>query len=299
MRSEPTEIRLQEIDFCNPDEIAARVSALYQSIFPGRDTGYISARFDNVVAMFDGRYPGYLPMDTAYHDLEHTMQATFCLFHLLVNRQRAGAQPQLSEADFNLVLIAMLLHDIGYLKEAGDTEGTGAKYTHVHESRSCRHARTYLSRRKWPENAIVAVEHLISCTGPRSDISKVRFSTEKEKVLGQAVCTADFIGQMSDPRYVEKLPLLYREFDESYDFQGLTGADRPFTSYEDMLLKTPAFWEKFVFWKMNDQCNGLWQHFTNPDSGQNPYLDAVERNMTMVKALIARLTVGMGSRAPF
>lgn len=272
---------------------------MQKSVFPEMDTGYIPARFNNVEAMFEGRYPGYLPMDTAYHDIEHTMQATLCLFHLLANRQRSGALPALDEADFNVVLIAMLLHDIGYLKEKGDDEGTGAKYTHVHESRSCRHAREYLSRRSWPEDAIVAVEHLISSTGPRSDITKVRFASEKEKVLGQAVCTADFIGQMSDPRYVEKLPLLYQEFEESYDFQGLEGMDRPFTSYEDMLVKTPAFWEKFVHWKMTDQCSGVWQYFTDPDTGQNPYLDAVEENIAAVKALIAQLTVGMGSRAPF
>ncbi len=299
MSSELTNIRLREINFLNPEEIAARIAALQKSVFPEMDTGYIPARFNNVEAMFEGRYPGYLPMDTAYHDIEHTMQATLCLFHLLANRQRSGALPALDEADFNVVLIAMLLHDIGYLKEKGDDEGTGAKYTHVHESRSCRHAREYLSRRSWPEDAIVAVEHLISSTGPRSDITKVRFASEKEKVLGQAVCTADFIGQMSDPRYVEKLPLLYQEFEESYDFQGLEGMDRPFTSYEDMLVKTPAFWEKFVHWKMTDQCSGVWQYFTDPDTGQNPYLDAVEENIAAVKALIAQLTVGMGSRAPF
>lgn len=299
MHSDFTNIRLKEINFHDPEGIAARVAALQELLFPGIDSAYIKARFVNVVAMFEGRYPGYLPMDTAYHDLEHTMQATLCLFHLLANRHRAGALPKLDETDFNVVLIAMLLHDIGYLKEIGDEEGTGAKYTHVHESRSCRHAREYLSRRSWPEEAIVAVEHLISCTGPRSDITQVRFATEKEKVLGQAVCTADFIGQMSDPRYVEKLPLLYSEFTESYDFQGLEDEERPFKSYEDMLLQTPGFWEKFVHWKMNDQCNGLWQYFTDPDTGENPYLDAVETNIAAVKKLIANLTVETGSRAPF
>lgn len=294
-----TDIRLQEIDFCNPEEIAARIAALHQQIFPDLDTSYIHSRIQNVVAMFEGDYPGYAAMDTAYHDLEHTLQASLCLFHLLVNRHRSGALPQLSETDFNVVLIAMLLHDIGYLKEDWDHDGTGAKYTHVHESRSCRHAREYLGLRQWPDEAIVAVEHLISCTGPRSDISKVRFATEREKVLGQAVCTADFIGQMSDPGYVQKLPLLYSEFSESYDFQGLVGLERPFTSYEDMLVKTPGFWKDFVHWKMNDQCSGVWQFFTDPDNGTNPYLDAVDVNIARVEGLIADLTVDMGSRAPF
>lgn len=254
-------------------------------MFPHADSSYIAGRFENTAAMFKGDYPGYLPMDTAYHDIEHTMQATLCMIYLLSNQHALGGAPVLHESDFNIALIAILLHDIGYLKEKGDDEGTGAKYTHVHEYRSCRHAREYLSHREWPEEAIQQVERLISCTGLRSDLAVIPFESETERFLGQAVCTADFIGQMSDPRYVEKLPYLYAEFEESYDFQLLDPEVRPFTSYEDMLAKTPGFWETFVHWKMTEQCGGVWRYLKDAN-GNNPYLEAANRNIQVVQALL-------------
>jgi len=280
--------QLRRIDFRNPDVVAALVAEIHGQLFPDADVAYIYGRFRNTVKMFHGGYPGYQVMDTAYHDLEHTMQATLCLYYLLANRHLRQAQPILNESDFNVALVAMLLHDIGYLKALGDDAGTGAKYTHVHELRSCRHARQYLTARQWPEAAILSVERLISSTGPRSDLSLIHFESESERILGQAVCTADFIGQMSDPSYVEKLPALYAEFEESYAFQMLPPEERPFSSYEDMLAKTPGFWEEFVHWKMTEQCGNLWHYFQAPD-GSNPYIDAVEQNIKQVHQLVRQL----------
>lgn len=286
MQTEHLYSGLDQIDFLNPALISSRVADIHRAVFPGIDTTYIGRRFRNVADMFEGRYPGYLPMDTAYHDLEHTMQATYCLFQLLLGWHRHGNIPALSAGHYNIALIAILLHDIGYLKEVHDTEGSGAKYTHIHEQRGCRHAREYLTRRNWPEEAIQTVERLISCTGPRSDLALVRFESPEERVLGQAVCTADFIGQMSDPRYVEKLPALYREFQENYDFQDIPYDERPFQSYEDMLEKTPGFWETFVHWKMEEQCGNVWHCFEDPDTGRNPYREAVLSNIARIRSLI-------------
>jgi hypothetical protein len=277
---------LDTIDFQDPALIASRVADIHRIVFPDFDTRYIGHRFHNVVDMFEGRYPGYMPMDTAYHDLEHTMQTTYCLFQLLLGWHRHQQSPTLAPQHYNIALITILLHDIGYLKEVRDFSGSGAKYTHVHEQRSCRHAREYLSRRGWSEDNIQVVERLISCTGPRSDLTLIHFESPEEAILGQAICTADFIGQMSDPRYVEKLPDLYREFLESYEFQGLPLAERPFLSYEDMLQKTPGFWETFVHWKMQEQCGNIWRCFKDPDTGLNIYLDAVQRNIEKIRTLI-------------
>lgn len=283
-----TPLKFDKIDFHDPSSVAELVVELHREIFPNLITDYIPARFSNVAEMFRGNYPGYQSMDTAYHDLEHTMQATLCMFYLLANRHRTGALPVLEETDFNIALVAILLHDIGYIKEMGDDEGTGAKYTHVHEFRSCRHAREYLRKRNWPEEAIQSVERLISCTGPRSDITTVRFTSDEERVMGHAICTADFIGQMGDPRYVEKLPLLYQEFEESYDFQDLDAEERPFTSYEDMLQKTPEFWDKFLHWKMDVQCRGIWRYLEDSRDRSNPYIDTAKDNMEKIRGLIKR-----------
>lgn len=265
--------------------MAELVVRLHQEVFPGEPYDYIIRRFDAVADMFDGRYEGFLPMDTAYHDIEHTLQATLCLARLLVNRQHAGDAPPIDENDFNMALIAILLHDMGYLKENGDEEGTGAKYTHVHETRSCRHARAYLSARDWPEESIEAVEKLISCTGPRANISGIRFTSRKEKLLGQAVCTADFVGQLSDPGYVQKLPALYNEFRESFEFQGLDSAEFPYASFEDMFNRTPDFYDAFVKPHLEINCDNLWQFLRDPETAETSYLDAIEANMERIRRM--------------
>jgi len=37
------------------------------------------------------KYDDYQAMDTAYHDLEHTLQATLCCLRIIYGHQRAGA----------------------------------------------------------------------------------------------------------------------------------------------------------------------------------------------------------------
>lgn len=288
-KSNRIRFRLEEIDFSSPTQVCDIAMGFQRELFPDSPNAFIARRFASVEDMFAGRYKGFQPMDTAYHDLEHTLQATLCLLRLLVNRQHSDAQPKITDQDFNIALIAILLHDIGYLKELDDTEGTGAKYTHIHERRSCRHARAYLMARDWTPENISKVEHLISCTGPSSDITKIPFSDPVERMLGQSVCTADFIGQMSDPRYVEKLPVLYREFRENYTYRKVKPEDRLFSSYEDLLRKTPEFWENFVHYKMNVQCDNQWQYFKDPETGEDAYLPNVEANIDKVRDLITQL----------
>ncbi len=282
-QSDRFRFRLEDINFRDPQEVARWVVRLHAEAFPNAPDGYIEPRFEAVTDMFQGNYAGFQPMDTAYHDLEHTLQATLCLVLLLVNRHHAHEEPVLSPGDFNTALIAILLHDMGYLKEAGDDEGTGAKYTHIHEQRSCRHARAYLQQRQWTDADIQSVENLIRCTGPGANIGTIAFKSSTEKLLGQAVCTADFIGQISDPRYLDKLQFLYEEFTESYAYQGLPPEQWPYNKFEDLLRKTPAFYEQFVVPRMKNECGDLWLFLEDPRSGQNPYLDSVRRNMTRIK----------------
>ncbi|MBC2593194.1 hypothetical protein H5P28_02865 [Ruficoccus amylovorans] len=288
----PTErfrFRLEDIDFRNPAEIARRVVLLHKEAFPDAPCDYIIPRFEAVTDMFEGNYTGFQPMDTAYHDLEHTLQTTFCLALILINRHHTMTAPVIGPEDFNTALIAILLHDMGYLKESGDTNGTGAKYTHIHEQRSCRHARAYLERRDWPGHAIRSVENLICCTGPRARLDTIDFTSETEKMLGQAVCTADFMGQISDPRYPEKLRTLYQEFIESYTHQGLPPDQWPYHAYEDLLRKTPDFYEKFVIPRMNNECGQLWRFLEDPRTGDNPHLDSTRRNMQRIRQAIREL----------
>ena len=75
---------------------------------------------------------------------------------LLRSRHYAGAQPRLTQRIVELGILAILLHDTGYLKKRNDTDGTGAKYTVVHVTRSAEFAAQLLAEKGFPEAEIRA-----------------------------------------------------------------------------------------------------------------------------------------------
>ena len=133
------------------------------------------------------------------------------------------------------------------------------------------------------------VENLISSTGPTADLTRIEYRSEVERTLGQIVCTADYVGQMSDPGYPDKLKVLFLEFEESYRYQGIPFEEWPFKSYEALLRGTPGFWDKFVLHKLDVECAGLWRHFENPVTGENPYQASIDRNFETIRERIAAL----------
>jgi hypothetical protein len=65
-------------------------------------------------------------------------------------------------------------------------------------------------------------------------IADIHFESTNTALLGRILGTGDLLGQMSDPRYLEKLPDLYNEFVEG----GITA----FASPLDLLQKTLPFY---------------------------------------------------------
>ena len=117
-------------------------------------------------------------------------------------------------------MIAVLLHDTGYLREIDDNTGTGGKYTFRHIDRSVDFARRYLVTLGYGPGDLDCVEQMIRCTGVNVDPSELAYSTSGCRLLGYALGTADLLAQMADPEYEEKLGYLYNEFKEAYEFEG-------------------------------------------------------------------------------
>lgn len=279
---------LEDYDTSNPYAVAFALIQLAQEAYPGSDTSYIGRLVSDVRNLFDGKLYGLRPIDTLYHDIEHTLQATLCFTRLMVNRHLAGVEPHMSEHDFKIGLVSILLHDSGYIKKRDDNDGTGAKYTSIHEQRSCEFATRYLNEFGWPAEDILSVQHMISCTGPFADIDAVPFRTGIHAIIGRAVATADYIGQMSDAHYVYKLPHLFREFEESDSFRGIPEEKRIFRTFETLFRKTPDFWEKIVLPKLSIECQNLYRFLSVefPD-GPNPYIQCIEKNLALVRQMLA------------
>lgn len=237
-----------------------------------------------VEALFAGRYPGYQKADLRYHNLDHTVLATQCFIDLAEGRVRHDDKPVLSAREFSLGYAAIMLHDSGYLKTRGDVTGTGAKYTTSHVQRSCTLAAAALPALGCTAHEIEGVQNAIRCTGINSQIDLITFRRDTERVTGCMVVTADYLGQMADPDYPAKLPALFAEFEESNDFVQVPLEKRPFRSAKDLMAKTTSFWNGFARPKLEKDYLGLYRVLSLPD-GQNPYLEAVEANLSRIAAL--------------
>ena len=281
-----------ETDTKFPSEVELEIQSVFHEMFPDADRYFVQKVFTWANACFTGQYRDYQAIDARYHDFEHTLQGALCLARLLYRRHAVSAIPVLPQKMFELGLLAILLHDTGYLKKKEDTEGTGAKYTLIHVSRSSGFAALLLGEKGYSAPDIRTIQHMIRCTGVNVDLKSIPFDNELDRLVGFGLGTADLLGQMAANDYVPKLPILYAEFAESarYNDGKMTSAGS-FASAEDLMRKTPLFWEHYVRPKIERDFEGLYRFLNMPfPDGPNYYLDRIKAN-------IARLQQQMAMRA--
>ncbi len=280
------------IDTREPLQVEAEVQKAYLEMFPQGDRKYVPMIFQWAVAWFGGQYLDYQPIDAHYHDLEHTLQGVLCMARLLRRRQALAQVPPLTQRMFELGMLAILMHDTGYLKKRGDSEGTGAKYTLTHVDRSIEFAGELMRSRNFPAEEILAAQNMIRCTGVNVKLEAIQFQNDLERIVGFSLGTADLLGQMAARDYVDKLPILYSEFAEAANYNaGKMKAGGFFSSADDLMQKTPLFWEKYVQAKIDREFLGLYRFLSDPyPDGPNYYVDQIEAN-------VARLRRELASRA--
>lgn len=276
---------LKPINTREPSQVQAEVQKAYLEMFPHGNPDYISTIFQWAHTWFNGKYMDYQPIDAHYHDLEHTMQGILCMARLLHGREARAHQPLMTQRMFELGMLAILLHDTGYLKHSGDSEGTGAKYTLTHVDRSIEFAGQVMVSRDFPIEEILAVQNMIRCTGVNVKLDAIQFQSELERIVGFSLGTADLLGQMAAEDYVEKLPILYSEFAEAASYNaGKMKAGGFFSSADDLMQKTPMFWEKYVQPKLEREFLCLYRYLNDPyPEGPNPYMEKIEANVARLR----------------
>ena len=258
------------------------VAEIYRELFPSGQSEFIETAFTWVTEAFAGNYDDYQKIDAKYHDLEHTLQGTLAFARLLRGYHRARATPSLTQRGFELGLVAILLHDTGYLKKRSDTEGTGAKYTLVHVSRSADFAASFLRDKGFNAPEIKSVQNMIRCTGVNTDLAAIPFSSDLERVIGYSLATADLVGQMAALDYISKLSILYQEFEEANRYAGKPAGSVMFGSADELRSRTPQFWESYVRPKIDNDFRGLYRFLEGAD-GRNPYIDQIEANIARLQ----------------
>lgn len=197
--------------------VLAEVRTLTRQAWPSMDFSCVGTAFADVEALFAGDYPGYREANAPYHDAEHTRGVFLATARLLHGAWHApGRQKLITDEDVECGLLAALFHDVGLIQEEGDLDGTGAKYTVGHEDRSAAFARDYVTR--WMPGRLgmaASLGRVIEATRLSTILDEIPYASGAGRFLGAVVATADILAQMADRKYLEKLLLLYREFEEA------------------------------------------------------------------------------------
>lgn len=264
------------IETKDPYKTNLEVKRIFNQHFNSASFDKVEQTLNDVIKLFEGKYPGYLKCDMRYHDLEHTLQVYLAVARIFDGLIQSN-HSEISEEYVLLGLIAALGHDTGFIKELWDTEGSGAKYTLIHEIKSEEFMGKYLPKLRFNSSQIKAVQNMISCTGmPPKDLSKIHFTSKREEEAGYILGTADYLAQMSDPDYVKKLPLLYDEFRES----DITLYKSP----QDLIEKTPQFFKEYVMKLFIEDFHSIFQYVSNHFGGQNLYMEGIERNIGLIES---------------
>lgn len=266
----------------NPDKVWQQALAILLRIHPDYDFRAIQTLFDDVIDLFTGRYPGYCPIQTPYHNLHHTLDVLLCTLRLMHGVHLSGNP--VSHDDMTLLAAAALMHDIGYAQRRGEESGSGAQFTHNHVERSIAFMQHYFSEKAWPADWIARLPSIIACTNPALQIGDIAFPEQQTALLGKILGTADLTGQMADRTYLEKLLLLYFEFKEA-----------GFGSYQnihELLRNTQAFYDSTqqrLREQFDDIGHRMRYHFADRYGiDRNYYLDSIDKNLEYLARITAQ-----------
>ena len=283
MKTPPAAAEINNLFANNDAELVwARAADIVCRISPAYDFMRARMVFDDMLGLFRGEYPGYCAIKTLYHDLPHTLDVFLCSVRLMHGVHVSGTH--LNDDDVTLVMIATLMHDIGYAQKAGEENGTGAQHTRCHVLRGIEFMHGYAAERNFPQGYAQSLEAMMRCTDAAFPFAQIVFPDERCRLLGQVVGTADLVGQMADRTYLEKLLFLYLEFKEA-NFGN-------YRNVHDMLRQTRKFYD-ITREKLDGVYEGLYarlaSHFKGVFGAEvNHYLESIEKNIAYLAKVTAR-----------
>ncbi len=275
---------------CTVDSGAVQleVERIFLALYPRANPKHMAITFSDQANMYRGAFPGYQACDTAYHDMQHVLEVTLAMARLMDGyEQSRKAAPPLGPQLFQVGIILALLHDMGYVREQGDTVArNGAQYTLSHVSRGATFLRHYMPAIGMAEYAETAAK-LIHFTGFEQTVSAIDVSDPLLRLLGSLLGTADIIAQMADRCYLEKCrDRLYPEFVRGGIAIRETpeGANVVYRSGNDLVAKTPMFFKHAVS-RLNMDLDRVYNYAAVHFGGSNPYMQSAKQNVLFAKQL--------------
>jgi hypothetical protein len=224
-------------------------SAHFREIYPRRSASAV----DHVLRFAGTALDSIGKSDALYHNVEHTAHVTIVGLHVLRGKQQSegAVTPEI----WGNVVIALLSHDIGYVRGLCRFDTTtslvtgtdGQPFDDIAGSSDAMLMPIHVNRGKrfveeqFIDQLAVDIGFVNAC------IERTRFPVPDDPWYAQTddypglVRAADLIGQLSDPRYLNKLSAIFYEFEE-VGFNESMGYECP----GDLLDGYPRFFDSSV-----------------------------------------------------
>lgn len=256
------------------------VVELISQICPEIDCGLVRRVHGDVTAIFSGNYPGFEASITKYHNLRHTYSvvlATMRLFHGLYHEGRNLPDELILQG-----LLSAYFHDSGMLPQSPEEAQNNSGYAQQHEKRSIAILDIYLQTNNFPLDYSTNCETIIKHTILDWEAKEGDIADSRLHLCGQVIGTADLLAQMADRYYLESLPLLFQEHQDS-------GIDKH-TSAIELMSSTLDFHDKIIKRRLEETLGNLapsmrthFQKRWNID--KNLYLDNIGLNLDYLKRI--------------
>lgn len=213
----------------------------YESLLIDRFTSELESAYQKTYGSANPAYSDFLAWtgrlaleninnsDMLYHNADHPMLVTLVGQEVLIGKHLS--QGEVTPQDWVHFIVALLCHDIGYVRGVcrddrdcvcatgvdGRTVeipegGTDAVLTPYHVDRSKQFIRERFGSQLLLELDVETVTSYIEMTRfpPPDDPAY-----QETRSYAALVRAADFIGQLGDPHYLRKIPALFYEFEET------------------------------------------------------------------------------------
>lgn len=269
------------VDLTNPQSVLDEIRYIVALMVNNFDHALFEQICADIKMLFEGDFPGYRASNTKYHDLEHTSSVVLAAGRLIHGAFMEGHS--FSAKTILLGLIGAIFHDIGFIQTDSDVNGSGAKYTIGHEERSIIFMKQYLSQKSFSKQDLEDCTHIIKCTILSLEIKDIPFRSNDIVMLGKIVGSADLLAQMADREYLEKLFMLFKEFEEA----GMPG----YGSELELLQKTQNFYKYVALQRLSqgfDNVSAFMRaHFKNRwDLDQDLYQKSIVANIDYLKTIV-------------
>ena len=277
------------VQVSSPAAVREAVLELYADTWPGAPRKSLETALLDFENLFTGRTPGYLGVDTVYHDLQHSQDVVLAMARLLAGYERSPASgPRLGAERALVALITALFHDSGYIRETNEAAiSNGAVFTRNHVTRSARFIAKYLPNAGFTSWVPVATR-IVHFTGYEVPLELLRVADARDRVVGHLLGTADLLAQMADRCYLEKCrDRLYAEFvlGDVAVHTGAEGVKVLYGSGLDLLRQTPKFIASTIDNRLGTAFGHSYRHVEPLFGGDNPYMNAIRQNVQFLAQL--------------